>query len=74
VLVQSGGKEIDDETILEAAALCAYYSKGKNAPKVEVDYCPVSHVRKPNGARPGMVVYDNYYSVLVAPKKSEEVQ
>lgn len=68
VLIVSGGKEIDDETILEAASICAYYSKGKNAPKVEVDYCPVSHVKKPNGARPGMVVYEGYYSVLVEPK------
>ena len=53
VLIQSGGKEIDDEAILEAASICAYFSKGKNAPKVEVDYCPVSHVKKPAGARPG---------------------
>ncbi|MBQ8600378.1 MAG: NFACT family protein [Clostridia bacterium] len=68
VLVVSGGKEIDDETILEAASVCAYYSKGKNASKVEVDYCPVSHVKKPNGARPGMVVYDGHYSVVVEPK------
>jgi len=68
VLIQSGGKEIDDEAILEAASICAYFSKGKEAPKVEVDYCPVSHVKKPAGARPGMVVYDNYWSVLVEPK------
>ena len=68
VLVVSGGKTIDDDTVLEAASICAYYSKGKNAPKVEVDYCPVSHVKKPNGARPGMVVYEGHYSVLVEPK------
>ena len=68
VLVVSGGKEIDDQTILEAAAICAYYSKGKEAPKVEVDYCPVSHVKKPVGARPGMVVYEGHWSVLVEPK------
>lgn len=74
VLIQSGGREIDDETILEAASICAYFSKGKTAPKVEVDYCPVSHVKKPNGARPGMVVYENYYSVLVEPKLPKEEQ
>lgn len=68
VLIVSEGKEIDDDTILEAAALCAYFSKGKQAPKVEVDYCPVSHVKKPAGARPGMVVYEGHYSVLVEPK------
>lgn len=68
VLVVSEGKQIDDQTILEAASICAYYSKGKDAPKVEVDYCPVSHVKKPNGARPGMVVYEGYFSVTVEPK------
>ena len=68
VLIQGGGKGIDDEAILEAASICAYYSKGKNASKVEVDYCPVSHVKKPVGARPGMVVYEGHYSVLVEPK------
>ena len=35
---------------------------------MEVDYCPVSHVKKPVGARPGMVVYEGHYSVLVEPK------
>ncbi len=67
VLVQRGGGTIDDQTILEAAAICAYYSKAKEAAKVEVDYCPVSHVKKPAGARPGMVVYEGYFSVTVAP-------
>ncbi len=74
VLIQSGGREIDDQAILEAAALCAWFSKGKNAPKVEVDYCPVSHVKKPNGARPGMVVYEGHYSVLVEPKLLPEIK
>ncbi len=74
VLIVSEGKEIDDDTILEAAALCAYFSKGKEAPKVEVDYCPVSHVKKPVGARPGMVVYEGHYSVLVEPKLLPEIK
>lgn len=74
VLIVSEGREIDDDTILEAAALCAWFSKGKDAPKVEVDYCPVSHVKKPVGARPGMVVYEGHYSVLVQPKLLEEIK
>ena len=74
VLIVSEGREIDDDTILEAAALCAYFSKGKESPKVEVDYCPVSHVKKPVGARPGMVVYEGHYSVLVEPKLLPEVK
>lgn len=68
VLIVSGGREIDDQSILEAASICAYFSKAKDAPKVEVDYCPVSHVKKPVGARPGMVVYEGHWSVMVEPK------
>ena len=51
-----------------AASLAAYYSKGKNSPYIEVDYCPVSHVKKPNGAKPGMVIYEEYSTAYVKPK------
>ncbi len=69
-LLVTGGKTLDelpDETVLQAARLCAYFSKGKESSKVEVDYCPVQNVKKPAGAKPGMVVYDKYYTVLVEP-------
>lgn len=69
-LLVTGGQDLDDipvRAIEEAAAICAYYSKGKNDAKVEVDYCPVQHVKKPAGAKPGMVVYDGYYTVIVSP-------
>lgn len=67
VLIQNAGREIDDQTILEAASICAYYSRARESSRVEVDYCPVSHVKKPNGARPGMVVYEGCHTVIVAP-------
>lgn len=74
-----------DSSILEAASLAAFFSKsiileehnaaeGSRAGKLkaEVDYCPVSHVKKIPGAKPGMVIYENYYSVLVDSKEPEE--
>ncbi len=69
-LLVTGGKaleDIPDNTLLQAASLCAFYSKAKNDGKVSVDYCPVGHVKKPAGARPGMVVYEGYYTVVVTP-------
>ena len=72
-LLVTGGKTLDelpDTAILQAASLAAYYSKGKESSKVEVDYCPVQNVKKPAGAKPGMVIYDNYYTLLVSPDEA----
>ena len=51
--------------------MAAYYSKAKDSSNVPVDYCPRKNVRKPNGAKPGMVIYDNYKTMYVTP--SEDV-
>lgn len=67
-LIKYMGEEFPNEVIEAAASLAAYYSKGKNSPYVEVDYCPVSHVKKPNGAKPGMVIYEEYSTAYVKPK------
>ncbi len=72
-LLVTGGKtleEIPDTALLQAASLCAFYSKAKDSSKVEVDYCPVQNVKKPVGAKPGMVVYDKYYTLLVSPDET----
>lgn len=61
---------IDDvpvSSLEEAAILAGYYSRGKDAEKVPVDYTFRSQVKKPRGARPGMVIYDNYWTVFVNP-------
>ena len=55
----------------EAAVLAAWFSQGRNSGQVAVDYTQVRNVRKPAGARPGMVVYDPYQTAYVAP--SEEL-
>ena len=58
---------VPDETLRIAAALAAYYSKGKDAATVEVVYTSVKHVRKFRGARPGQVQVNNFRTLEVAP-------
>ncbi len=65
-------KDIPDTTIMEAAQLAAYYSKARESSQVPVDYTQIKNVRKPNGAKPGMVIYDNYNTVYVTPKNMEQ--
>ncbi len=63
-------KDVPDKTILEAAMLAAHFSSAKNSPKVEVDYTQIKNVKKPSGAKPGMVIYDHYYTIYVEPGES----
>jgi predicted ribosome quality control (RQC) complex YloA/Tae2 family protein len=62
--------DIPDTTLEEAANLAAYFSKGQESAKVPVDYTFRAHVRKPNGARPGMVIYDNYWTIVANPREA----
>lgn len=71
VIIKSGGREIDDRTLEEAANLAAYYSKGKMSSKVPVDYTQKKNVKKPAGAKPGMVIYDNYWTIYVTPDENQ---
>ncbi|MCH5256075.1 MAG: NFACT family protein [Lachnospiraceae bacterium] len=65
VIVKSEGKELPDTTFEEAARLAAYYSKGRAQEKVEIDYLKKKDVKKPNGAKPGFVVYYTNYSMVI---------
>lgn len=67
-LLQADGKEIPDDAIVEAAEIAAFYSSAKTGTIVTVDYTDVKNIKKPNGAKPGFVVYYTYYSVNVKPK------
>lgn len=62
-------KEVPKSTITEAAQLAAYYSKGRDSSQVPVDFTRIKNVRKPNGAKPGMVIYDHYNTIYVTPKE-----
>lgn len=66
-IIFSDGKQISDTAIYEAACLAAYHSKAQNSSQVPVDYTLVKYVSKPNGAKPGMVIYVNNRTVYVNP-------
>ena len=66
VIVKSGNaEELPDRTFEEAARLAAYYSKGREQEKVEIDYVQKKHVKKPNGSKPGFVVYYTNFSMAI---------
>ncbi|MDE6566620.1 MAG: NFACT RNA binding domain-containing protein, partial [Lachnospiraceae bacterium] len=66
VIVKSEGKELPDRTFEEAARLAAYYSKAREQGKAEIDYIQKKHVKKPNGSKPGFVVYYTNYSMNIS--------
>ena len=69
VILRCAGLMPGDEDLREAAMLAAYFSQAKESSGVPVDYCPVKFVKKPAGARPGMVTYDNYRTLYVTPEE-----
>lgn len=72
-VIRTEGKEPSDEDIAYAAGICAYFSKGKQSPKVDVDYCLVKYVKKPPGSRPGAVTYSQFKTIYIAPRNPEEL-
>ncbi len=65
VIVKTNGDELPDRTFEDAGRLAAYYSKNRGSDKVEIDYVEKKHVKKPNGAKPGFVVYYTNYSLVI---------
>ena len=66
VIVKTQGKDLPDRTFEEAARLAAYYSKSRDQDKAEIDYIQKKHIKKPNGAKPGFVVYYTNYSMTIS--------
>lgn len=60
-------KEPDEQTLREAAILAAYFSKARNSSSVPVDFTKVRFVKKPSGAKPGFVIYENQQTIYVTP-------
>lgn len=73
VIIKSEGKEVDMETIKFAAQLAAGYSAGRNSSNVPVDYTKIKYVRKTKDLKPGMVLYENYKTLYVNPRRLENV-
>ena len=69
VIVCSAGAEVSGITLQEAAALAAYFSKGRASASVPVDVAPVRRVKKPAGGRPGMVIYTGNRTLYVTPDR-----
>lgn len=71
VIIKKQRGDIPDTTLIEAALIAAYHSKGKMSSHVEVDYTQVKNVKKPKGAKPGMVTYVNYKTIIVTPDENK---
>ena len=67
VIVTCDGEMPPDRTIEEAAIIAACNSKGRNSSRVDVDYTFIRNVKKPNGSKPGMVIFTNNYTITVKP-------
>lgn len=68
VIVQMKGRELTETLVYEAAAIAAYHSKARDSENVPVDYVEVKYVKKPAGAKPGMVIFTNNRTVWINPK------
>lgn len=72
VILITEGREISETAIFETAAIAAYHSKGRVSENVPVDYVPIRYVKKPAGAKPGMVIFTNNRTVWVNPDLPKE--
>lgn len=70
VILCTGGGEVPEADLTEAAMLAAYYSQARESGNVPVDYTAVKNVKKPAGGRPGMVIYTVYQTVYVTPEEA----
>ena len=67
VIIRAGGKEVPETTVRFAAGIAAFHSRAKNSSQVPVDYVPVKLVKKPAGAKPGMVIFTGNRTIYVTP-------
>lgn len=65
VVVKTNGEEVPDRVFEEAGRLAAHYSQARGQEKVEIDYTQKKNVKKPNGSKPGFVVYYTNYSLVI---------
>ncbi len=71
VVLVCDGREPTDKAMEFAAGAAAYYSSGREAGSVVIDYTPVKNLKKPNGAKPGFVVYYTYQSTVIKPRNPQ---
>ena len=71
IIKTTDAETVPDNTYIEAATLAAYYSRGRQGENIPVDYTELKNVKKPSGAKPGMVIYVNYNTIYTTP--TEEI-
>ena len=67
MIIACAGQKVPDNTVTQAAQLAAYYSEAAGGQNISVDVTPVKQVKKPPAAKPGMVIYHTYRTVVVNP-------
>ncbi len=67
VILESKGDIPSEKAFVEAAVIAAYHSQARDSAQVPVDYCQIRYVKKPNGAKPGMVIFTNQKTLYVKP-------
>ena len=72
VLLRPKNKTLTQEEITEAAEIAAYHSALRNSQKASVDYMPIRYLKKPQGARPGVVIFTRQKNIIVEPKIPKE--
>ncbi|MBQ4153320.1 MAG: DUF814 domain-containing protein, partial [Oscillospiraceae bacterium] len=70
VIVESQGGTIPNKTIEEACVIAAYNSKARESAQVPVDYTLIKNVKKPNGGKPGIVIFTDYQTAYVTPDEA----
>ena len=73
VLIQTKGEQVSEKDIFEAAGIAAWHSKASDSENVPVDYVPIRYVKKPQGAKPGMVIFTNNRTVYADPKEGNKI-
>jgi predicted ribosome quality control (RQC) complex YloA/Tae2 family protein len=73
VIIVCEGKEAPATTLTEAASYAAWFSQAREAGKVAVDYTRAAQVKKPAGAKPGMVIYFQQQTLYVMPRQPTEL-
>lgn len=71
VIIRTEGKDVPNETMEDAAMLAAWHSKARGSGGVAVDFTQVKNVKKPQGAKPGMVIYDPYETIYITPEEEK---
>lgn len=70
VIIVTNGEAVPDRTVEEAAVIAATHSKAAESRQVPVDYTEIRNVHKPNGAKPGMVIFENYQTAYITPDQA----